>query len=72
MLDGIVNKGGSVEYFGIYDPEIMSFVKISSKEQFDKLLIPSIDSLPPKPDRKKVAEVKIAKKQIIDLIQNIS
>jgi multimeric flavodoxin WrbA len=72
MLDGIVNKGGSVEYFGIYDPEIMSFVKVSSKEQFDKLLIPSIDSLPPKPDRKKVAEVKIAKKQIIDLIQNIS
>ena len=71
MLDGIVNNGGSIEYFGVYDPEIKYFIKVSNKEQLDKLLIPSLGTAPPVPGRKQVAETKITRKQLRDLIKKI-
>ena len=66
MLDGIVNKGGEVKYFSLYDPEIKSFIKINDKSQLDKLVIPKLP-----PASQKIAEIKVTKRQLRQIIKNI-
>ena len=63
MLDGIVNKGGEVIYFGIYDKSKGNFIEAKNKEALGRLLIPTM----PKP-LKDIAEIKVTRRQLKLLI----
>ena len=76
MLNGIHNRGGSVEYFAIYDPEIKHFVKAANTAELDKLVIPPVDTAPPPPDpamtgEKMVSEIKITRKQLRNIARKL-
>jgi len=67
MLDSIVNKGGEVKYFSLYDPEIKSFIKVNDKAQLNKLVVPPLP-----PPRQKIAEsLTLTRKDLRSLIEGL-
>tara|TARA_R110001592_G_scaffold135377_1_gene351613 strand:- start:827 stop:2956 length:2130 start_codon:yes stop_codon:yes gene_type:complete len=64
MLDGIVNKGGEVIYFGVYDKSKRNFIGVKNKNELQKLMVPVMPT-------RNIAEIKSARSHIRKLLQEL-
>ena len=62
MLNGIHNRGGKVHYFGLYDKQSNSFVQLKTKNDILSIV---------QNKTKNIAEVKLTRRQIRQLIRKI-